>query len=114
MAKRTPTPQTFHRDALLGHSLKVETYVRNAGNAAVREDAQWWLYAAGAAEHARLAAEEMLVDAVAGARAAGASWSQVGSEFGITKQAAQQRFGSAVTSANARMTAPQIETLEGI
>lgn len=37
-----------------------------------------------------------LVELVAGARAAGASWGLIGWSLGITKQGARQRFGGAV------------------
>jgi hypothetical protein len=40
------------------------------------------------------AAEERLARALAGARGAGASWAQVGDALGISRQAAQQRFGA--------------------
>ncbi len=118
MAKsKTVDPvMAFHRDALFGHALKVDTGVRNASSAAAAgagyRDAVFWVQAVGAAEFARRATEELLVDAVAGARAAGASWADVGRELGITKQAAQQRLGSATASANARMSAPQVEMLD--
>jgi hypothetical protein len=40
-------------------------------------------------------ANQGLHDAVATARAAGFSWGTIGMALGITKQAAQQRFGNA-------------------
>jgi hypothetical protein len=40
----------------------------------------------------REAAEELEIHAVARARADGATWTQVGGLYGISKQAAQQRF----------------------
>ena len=45
-----------------------------------------------AAAEAVDAAEKSLRDAVAGARAAGDSWTIIGAALGVTKQAAQQRF----------------------
>jgi len=44
------------------------------------------------------AAEEQLAAAVAGARGLGHSWSELGAALGVTRQAAQQRFGSTVSS----------------
>lgn len=41
-------------------------------------------------------AEEALAETVAAARADGASWADVGRALSISRQAAQQRFGSAV------------------
>ncbi|MET3352092.1 UNVERIFIED_ORG: hypothetical protein ABID57_003807 [Arthrobacter sp. UYEF1] len=41
------------------------------------------------------ASEAEMAAAVAAARAAGSSWASIGRVLGITKQAAQQRFGSA-------------------
>ena len=46
-----------------------------------------------AANQALADAERDLHQAVADARAAGDSWAVVGAALGITKQAAQQRFG---------------------
>lgn len=43
-------------------------------------------------------AERRVVQAVAGARAAGASWSQVGDALGVSRQAAQQRFAGRVAA----------------
>ena len=39
-------------------------------------------------------ADTVLADAALSARAAGASWTQIGRAVGITRQAAQQRWGS--------------------
>ncbi len=44
------------------------------------------------------AAEEQLAAAVASARRLGHSWSELGAALGVTRQAAQQRFGGTVTS----------------
>lgn len=46
-----------------------------------------------AASKALADAEEELHQAVAAARAAGYSWAMVGASLGVTRQAAQQRFG---------------------
>lgn len=49
-------------------------------------------------DSARVAAEEasrLLREAIAGARSAGHSWDAIGRVLGVSKQAAQQRFGSA-------------------
>jgi hypothetical protein len=47
------------------------------------------------------AAEERLARALAGARGAGASWAQVGDALGISRQAAQQRFGANAAKSSA-------------
>ena len=52
------------------------------------------LIAAGA--RAEEAARETLHRAVIAARAAGVSWARIGEQLGMTRQAAQQRFGAAV------------------
>jgi hypothetical protein len=44
------------------------------------------------------AAEEELADSVAAARHLGHSWGALGAALGVTRQAAQQRFGSTVSS----------------
>jgi len=58
------------------------------------------MYLDGMAELQRLAAERAAIDAaiareVRAMRAAGFSWSAIGAELGISKQAAQQRYGDA-------------------
>lgn len=53
----------------------------------------------GRAKHALRDAEAELRAAVAAARAAGRSWGYIGLVLGVSKQAAQQRFGGdALTS----------------
>jgi hypothetical protein len=42
---------------------------------------------------ARARSERQLADAVAAARLAGLSWSRIGTELGVSAQAAQQRYG---------------------
>jgi hypothetical protein len=44
-------------------------------------------------------AQEEILKCVVGARAQGASWAEIGKRLGMTKQAAQQRYGKAVTEA---------------
>lgn len=46
-----------------------------------------------AAKRSLAGAEDELRDAVLAARAAGDSWTVIGAALGITRQAAQQRFG---------------------
>jgi hypothetical protein len=45
------------------------------------------------ASHAAADAERKLADAAHAARDAGASWAQIGDALGLTRQAAQQRWG---------------------
>jgi hypothetical protein len=44
------------------------------------------------------ATDDILAEAVRNARAASKSWSEIGAEMVMTKQAAQQRFGSRISS----------------
>ena len=46
----------------------------------------------------RARSERQVIDAVIGARAAGASWQKIGNILGTSAQAAQQRYGSVVES----------------
>lgn len=48
---------------------------------------------AGLADEARVI-DDKINEAVRGARSAGASWSQIGAELGMTKQGAQQKYGA--------------------
>jgi hypothetical protein len=43
--------------------------------------------------------DEQLVDAVAAARAANRSWSEIGAMLGVSKQAAQRKYGPLVAPA---------------
>ncbi|GAA4173328.1 hypothetical protein [Gryllotalpicola koreensis] len=55
-------------------------------------------------DSARVAAEEasrLLRESIAGARTAGHSWDSIGRVLGVSKQAAQQRFGSAAAPQSA-------------
>jgi hypothetical protein len=53
--------------------------------------------------------QNALPNAVAGARTAGASWTEIGRALGISKQAAQQKYGDAVReSRKARYAAAEI------
>lgn len=49
--------------------------------------------------------EEALVGAVAGLRRTGYSWAEIGARAGMTRQAAQQRWGRAVSTFEAARTA---------
>jgi hypothetical protein len=53
-----------------------------------------------AARRLREAAEELELAHVEAARKAGATWSEIGECYGLTKQGAQQRFRAAVKSAS--------------
>lgn len=48
---------------------------------------------------ARARSERQISEAVAAARRAGISWKRIGTELGITAQAAQQRYGPVTRSA---------------
>ena len=60
-----------------------------------------------AARQLREAAEELEAAQVEAARKAGATWSEIGSCYGLTKQGAQQRFRAARHQANADTAPPQ-------
>ena len=53
-----------------------------------------WEQALGHADLLRSYAATMTYAAVAGARREGASWAAIGEQLGMTRQAAQQRFGA--------------------
>lgn len=63
---------------------------------AVEDDPASFLRLIGAADVAVDEAERLLADAVAGARRAGHSWEAIGQVTGVSRQAAQQRFGRSV------------------
>jgi hypothetical protein len=48
--------------------------------------------------------EAIEVESVAAAREAGATWSDIGSLYGVTRQGAQQRFSAAVADSRGRRT----------
>jgi hypothetical protein len=60
-----------------------------------------------AARRLREAAEELEAAQVEAARKAGATWSEIGSCYGLTKQGAQQRFRAARHQAEAGTAPPQ-------
>jgi len=59
-----------------------------------------------AARQLREAAEELEAAQVEAARKAGATWSEIGACYGLTKQGAQQRFRAARNLAKAITAAP--------
>jgi hypothetical protein len=59
----------------------------------------------GTAHHQAAAAERILTAAVTRARQAGLSWTAIGAQLGVSRQAAQQRFARTVTSQSAPPTA---------
>jgi len=60
-----------------------------------------------AARRLREAAEELEAVQVETARKAGATWSEIGACYGLTKQGAQQRFRAARNQAKAGTAPPQ-------
>jgi hypothetical protein len=60
-----------------------------------------------AARLLREAAEELEAAQVEAARKAGATWSEIGARYGLTKQGAQQRFRAARHQAEAVAAAPK-------
>lgn len=60
-----------------------------------------------ASQRVREAAEELEADAIEEARRDGATWRQIGALYGLTKQGAQQRFGTAVDHAKGVRTTPR-------
>jgi hypothetical protein len=67
-----------------------------------------------AARRLREAAEELEAAQVAAARKAGATWTEIGSCYGLTKQGAQQRFRAARTQAKADTAAPKSKKAEPV
>jgi hypothetical protein len=59
-----------------------------------------------AARRLREAAEELEAAHVEAARKAGATWSDIGACYGLTKQGAQQRFRASRSKAGAAAAAP--------
>jgi hypothetical protein len=59
-----------------------------------------------AARQLREAAEELEAAQIEAARQAGATWTEIGACYGLTKQGAQQRFRAARNHAAAGTTAP--------
>ena len=64
-----------------------------------------------AARRLREAAEELEAAQIEAARKAGATWSEIGACYGLTKQGAQQRFRTARKEAKAGAAAPPQEEL---
>ena len=60
-----------------------------------------------AARRLREAAEELEAAEVEAARKAGATWTEIGACYGLTKQGAQQRFRAARNQAKAVTLAPE-------
>ncbi len=60
-----------------------------------------------AARRLREAAEELEAAQVEAARKAGATWSEIGASYGLTKQGAQQRFRAARNQAEAGTAPPE-------
>jgi hypothetical protein len=60
-----------------------------------------------AARRLREAAEELEAAQVEAARKAGATWSEIGACYGLTKQGAQQRFRAARNQASAAAPVPR-------
>jgi hypothetical protein len=57
------------------------------------------------------ALERELADKVTLARTAGASWTQIGREAGLTRQGAQQRWGSQTENGKQRVSSPEVADL---
>jgi hypothetical protein len=77
-------------------------------------DPQTWATVVRFASITSTHADRLVVYAIAAARVNGASWADVGQMLGVTRQAAQQRYGKAVSAAVAEMRGPQSERLEGV
>ena len=72
--------------------------LKSAGRASPRRTAGAELLELASSAEELVLAELCVVRAVARARAAGASWEQVGDAVGISRQAAQQRFGPQIAA----------------
>jgi hypothetical protein len=68
-------------------------HARQQLDAADRNAGRDWLSTLGHAHQITAYAEGMIQFAAEGARDAGATWEQIGTLLGMTKQGAQQRFG---------------------
>ncbi|MEN8115012.1 MAG: hypothetical protein ABFS21_11570 [Actinomycetota bacterium] len=79
-----------HADEL---AKRFEDYEPNEGDERPVEE-----YVLGRAVLSRARSERRVVDAIAGARAAGISWNTIGKILGTSAQAAQQRYGEIVES----------------
>ena len=67
-----------------------------------------------AARRLREAAEELEAAQVEAARKAGATWTEIGACYGLTKQGAQQRFRAARNQAKAVTGAPASKKAEPV
>lgn len=72
-------------------------FLRRMARAMARRAADGDLEALSAMRDARAALDAAMAEAARGARAFGYSWGEIGRELGITRQAAQQRFGQEST-----------------
>ena len=63
-----------------------------------------------AARRLREAADELEAAQVEAARKAGATWSEIGACYGLTKQGAQQRFRAARKQASVTASVPRSDT----
>lgn len=79
--------------------------------AGLDRDAREFLRLVAATHAASEAGAELLNEAVIGARRAGLSWESIGGALGVTRQAAQQRFGA---SAPAGEVSPERRVLSGV
>lgn len=76
--------------------VRVATHERALASGAPPRDADVsaWLHGLEAARGAQISAAEVVEECARQAYAAGASWTAIGARLGVTRQAAQQRFGS--------------------
>jgi hypothetical protein len=81
---------------ILDHAEDLATRFENY-EPAPEDEGDLAIYLLQRAALARARSERQIVEAVSAARRAGMSWKRIGSELGVSAQAAQQRYGG-VTS----------------
>ncbi len=90
----TPLEEAALREAIAAAVLSVPAGL----SAALQDDPRAYLRLVAAARTAAEETSRLLREAVDGARHAGHSWDTVGRVLGVSRQAAQQRFGAAATA----------------
>jgi hypothetical protein len=88
MAKKQPDP------ALIARSVALNVGSMAYASAIARMDNREALYALEAVKAAQVGVDIIAHQAVAMAREDGETWAEIGQSLGVTRQAAQQRYGT--------------------